>query len=537
MRIVTCRTMAEIDRRSQEEYHIPGMLLMENAGIRAFLRLQEIWEQRLGISPIQDAGCVILAGGGNNGGDALVMARQAMIAGVEELYVVMRSRKTNELASTHLAIVQSLGIPVVFWEEETDRSKELIQTADLIVDGIAGTGMRGALRGSAAELTGWVNTAAAGYITAVDIPSGLGPEYLPGYPAVQADLTLTMGLPKQSLYTPVGRTLCGEIELIDPGFPPQLLEDPEGCGRLISEGDDYAWLLYSTAAADEAAYKNTRGHVGVFAGSVGTTGAALLAAEAAARVGTGLVTLYGDEDIYPILASGCRSIMVQPITGETAGRSIPGLKDTHTALLAGPGWGIGDKSTGDKSTGGREELLSALLSSGLPGVLDADGIRVLKQLRQRKGDAYIREMTGGRWVLTPHPGEFLHLVSGTSAACSKEELLAGPLEPMLSLASDLQMIVVLKTHVVWICAPDGRYAVVDGMNPAMGTGGAGDVLAGATAGLVSRGGDLFDAAAAAAALHQQAGRMAEEKGGWFLAEDLPRYLSVLLGGINDAEGW
>ncbi|MDY7027143.1 MAG: NAD(P)H-hydrate dehydratase [Spirochaetota bacterium] len=526
MRIVTCRTMAEIDRRSQEEYHIPGMLLMENAGIRAFQRLREIWEQKLGISPIQDIRCLIAAGGGNNGGDALVMARQALIAGLEDLHVVMRNRRTNELASTHLAIIESLGIPVVFWEENPDQSKELIQTADMIIDGIAGTGMKEALRGSAAELTEWINNAAVGYICAVDIPSGLGPEYLPGYPAVQADLTLTMGLPKLSLYTPAGRRLCGEIELIDPGFPPQLLEDPEGCGRLISEGDDHSWLLYSTAAADEAAYKNTRGHVGVFAGSIGTTGAALLAAETAGRVGTGLVTLYGDEEIYPILASGCRSVMVRPLIGRPdAEPSDFSIKDTHTALLAGPGWG----------TEGREELLTVLLESGLPGVIDADGIRVLKLLRQKKGDAYIRDLTGGRWVLTPHPGEFLYLASGSSAECSKEELLARPLEPMLSLASDLQVLVVLKTHVVWICAPDGRYTVVDGMNPAMGTGGAGDVLAGATAGLVSRGGDLFDAVAAAAALHQQAGRAAEERNGWFLAEDLPRYLSVLLGGKHDVE--
>ncbi len=527
MRIVTCRTMAEIDRRSQEEYRIPGMLLMENAGIRAFQRLQEIWEQGLGISPIRDVSCVLLAGGGNNGGDALVMARQALIAGVEELYVVMRNRKTNELASTHLAIVESLGIPVVFWEEDPEHSKELIGSADLLVDGIAGTGMKGALRGTAAELTGWVNSAAVGYICAVDIPSGLGPEYLPGSPAIQADLTLTMGLPKQSLYTPVGRTLCGEIELIDPGFPPQLLEDPEGCGRLITEGDESSWLFYTTVAADEFAYKNTRGHVGIFAGSVGTTGAALLAAEAAGRAGTGLVTLYGDEEIYPILASGCRSIMVQPIHNESNGASAdPGLKEAHTALLAGPGWG----------TEGREEVLSALLSSGVPGVLDADGIRVLKLLRQKKGDEHIRRLTGGRWIITPHPGEFLYLAGGSSSDCSKEELLAAPLDPMLSLAAALQVIVVLKTHVVWICAPDGRYAIVDGMNPAMGTGGAGDVLAGATAGLVSRGGDIFDAAVAAAALHQQAGRAAEERGGWFLAEDLPRYLSSLLGGIDGSEG-
>jgi len=524
MRIVTSRIMAEIDTRSQEFFHIPGILLMENAGLKAFLRMREIWGGMKAKPDFRDIKIVCIAGGGNNGGDALVIARQARIAGVSSVHVILRSRRMNELVRIHTSIVESLAVPVLVWEEDEQQAGEIMRTADLIVDGIAGTGMKGALHGSAAGLVEWMRTETSAYVASVDIPSGLGPAYESGSPAVRADLTLTMGLPKYSLYTPAGRAFCGTIEVIDPGFPPELLEDPRESGVLIIPVDDSTCIGdYSIEHADRTAYKNRRGHLGIFAGQEGTTGAAVLAAESAGRTGTGLVTLYSDPDIYKILAAQSRSIMVKPLpkTGK-GGRLQKENLQNYSALLAGPGWGIRD----------REAILTELLESGLPGVLDADGIKVLVSIWMSRGSEYVRSVTGGRWILTPHPGECMGLLENSGKACTKEQLLADPLKYMLEISSELQVILMLKTHVTWIVSPDGRYTVVDGMNPAMGTGGSGDVLAGVTAGLLSRGADPFEAAVGAVTLHQLAGRRAASEIGWFLAEDLPVYVSEILGEEN-----
>jgi len=516
--------MAEIDRKSQEDFSIPGMILMEDAALKAFQRLRDIRETDPEAPPFLDLFFVCVVGGGNNAGDALVMARQALIAGIRNIRVIIRNRKANELAAIHLSIVESLGIPVISWDEDRKSAEDTIRSADVIIDGIAGTGMKGALRGTAAEMVRYINTEGRGYIVAVDIPSGLGMDYEAGFPAVKADLTISMGLPKIPLYTPLGRRLCGEIELVNPGFPPKLLEQPEGSGLMIIPQREIAWSDYLLASADKALYKNSRGHAGVFAGREGTTGAAVLAAESAARSGVGLVTLYCDSDVYPIIAHQCRSVMVRRLPEANGPAPLSELlAGKHSALLAGPGWG----------SAGREELLEELLASGLPGVLDADGIRVLKNLRDRKGTDFVSKKTAGRWVLTPHPGEFLYLAEGSSADCTKDQLLAGPLDPMRRISAELQTVIVLKSNVVWITAPDGDYAVIDGMNPALGTGGAGDVLAGITAAFLARGGGAFQSSVAAAAFHQRLGYIAARRTGWFLAEDLPGYISEVLGGSAD----
>jgi len=522
MRIVTSETMAEIDRLSQEEYRIPGILLMENAGAGAFHRLQSLWESSRDASVMSDLRWVCIAGGGNNGGDALVMARHALIAGINGIHVIMRNRKMNELASVHQKIVSSLGIPVSYWEEDREEARNLIRQADLVIDGIAGTGMKGSLRGSAAEIVECLNDECPAYIAAVDIPSGLSSSYRSGYPVVQSDLTLTMGLPKLSLYTPAGRSFCGEIEVIDPGFPPELLQHPKDAAVLIMKNAwNCLWQGLEVESVNQSVYKNTRGHLGVFAGNTGTTGAALLAAESAGRTGTGLVTLYTDPPLFQIAASQLLSVMVRPLDPEAGAEKDPAeLFGRPSAFLAGPGWGIA----------GREGLLLRLLESGIPGVIDADGLSVLKNLLKGDKSEKIPDLLNENWILTPHPGEFMKLADGTAADCGKDDLLAHPLEAMKSLSRTLKCIICLKTQVVWIVHPNGRYVIIDGMNAAMGTGGSGDILAGITAGLLSRGISPFEAVIIAASVHQQAGAIAAGREGWFLSEDLLPYISVLLGG-------
>ncbi len=509
MRIVQPHTMAEIDRLAQEQYGISGLLLMENAGIKAFRHFLVEWSPRGNCN----SSLLFLAGGGNNGGDALVMARQAFLEHKFQVKVVLRGKKMNEQVSTHYTIVKQLGIPVIFWDSDEKSARQLIKEADVVFDGISGTGISGALRGSAAGMVQAVNDEAEGFIVAIDVPSGLGDNYITEYPAVNADLTLTMGLPKIPLYTPAGRIRAGTVRTIQLGFPPQLLESPP-----YQQHDYRGELIESSGKTifQPQDYKNVRGHAAIWAGDVGTTGAAALAAEGAGRAGAGLVSLFVDPDIYPVLSAKLTETMVRPNTQAPVGE----LPSRFSALLVGPGWGRTE----------RETMLEQLLRSGVPGVIDADGISVFRYVWNKLGSTTLNELIAGRWILTPHPGEYIALVKDSEFEVDKSSLFSNPLEAMAPLARKLQVVIVLKTHVVWVMAPDGRFAVVDGMNPAMGTGGSGDVLSGVIAGIRAAGVETFEAAYRGAALHQEAGRKAFQQHGWFLAGELARAVSAVIGG-------
>ncbi|MFO7731161.1 MAG: NAD(P)H-hydrate dehydratase [Spirochaetia bacterium] len=509
MRIVQPQIMAEIDRLAEEEYGIPGLLLMENAGIKAFHQFSVEWELNRPSQRREGRSLVFLAGGGNNGGDALVMARQAFLKATDEVTVVCRDlTKMNEAAAMHYRIVRQLGIPIVFWETDEESSRSTIRSADVLFDGISGTGIRGALHGSAAAMVKAVNEEGTGYVVAIDVPSGVGNDFLEEYPAVKAHLTLTMGLPKVPLYTPAGRPYAGTIRTVKLGFPPQLLQSPpelEGAGR----GELLEGLKKPAFRAQD--YKNVRGHAAIWAGSVGTSGAAALAAEGAGRAGAGLVSLFTDQEIYPILAGKLSETMVSPYKPMQAAD----LERRFSALLAGPGWGKDSRSS----------ILQTLLESELPGVIDADGIGVLRELWNDHGSSALQRLTAGHWILTPHPGEFLALVKDSPFEIDKPGLLSNPLSAVVPVARELQVVIVLKSHVVWIVSPDGRFAVVDGMNPAMATGGSGDVLAGIITGILASGLPVFEAACRGASQHQAAGRLAHRTRGWFLAGDLARAVS------------
>jgi NAD(P)H-hydrate epimerase len=266
--------------------------------------------------------------------------------------------------------------------------------------------------------------------------------------------------------------------------------------------------LRDLAPLPREAHKGRRGHLAAFAGSEGTTGAAWLASTAAARSRPGLVTLFLDRSLYTSAIRRFQSVMVRPWDGPA--QDFPARR--FSALLVGPGWGLGP---------GRAEWLAHLLGLALPGVLDADGITLLAGLDGPR--------LGGRWVLTPHPGEFARL-----AGLEVPELLADPLPPLLEASSRLEAVILLKGHCSYVASPDGRYWILDGMNPALATGGSGDVLAGIVGGLLAGGLPPLAAARIGALLHARAGERAYGERGYFLAEDLLPYVSSLVKDRRDA---
>lgn len=464
--VVTAQKMAEIDRRAQQEYGIPGLLLMEQAGIKGFDAVLHTFPEKLK----KGFRTLFLAGRGNNGGDALVMAREAHVRGWEKVSVMLLPGKVNSAVELHLSLCRALGIEVVQWEKAQSSTAD----AQVIFDGITGTGLSGPLRGEAKEAAAFINASQA-FTVSIDVPSGLHEGARKEDLMVQASCTVTMGLPKLPCFFPELRRRCGRLLLVNPGFPSQLLQNEEQRCFLLDEHSDCR-----LPPVDPESYKNLRGHTLVLAGSTGYTGAARLSAHGALATRTGLVTLMCDHDIYPVLSSSLpESVIVRPL-----GSSVEG---PWTSWLCGPGWG---------KDPGRSDLLDALLALEIPGVIDAEGIHALsRNPRDLKGQC----------ILTPHPGEFSLLVrpSGNTA------------EDLAEACRKYHAWIILKSHVTFIGGPRGELFVADVQNPAMGRAGSGDVLAGIAAGLLSEGLSVQDAAAAAVIIHQRAGRTAAGTYGWF----------------------
>ncbi len=499
MKAVDCARAALLDRQARERYRLPPLVLMEDAGLTAWrLACERLWQ---GGRP--DGAVVFLAGRGNNGGDALVMARQCLLDGHRAASVVLAGEPPAESpAGLHLGICQALGIEILRFPADAARVEERLAGAAWLVDGLVGTGLAGAARPPLDGLIRLVNASPARALS-VDLPSGTGDSFRQGFPAVEAELTLTIGLPKQCLYLPLVRPYCGQILVVPGVFPRELLEAEDIPGEMLDDG-----ALRDLKPLPREAHKGRRGHLAVFAGSVGTTGAAWLASTAAARSRAGLTTLFLDRALYPSVLHRFHSVMVRPWDGPP--RDFPARR--FSALLAGPGWGLEP---------GRAEWLSHLLGLGLPGALDADGITLLAGLAGPR--------LGGRWVLTPHPGEFARL-----AGLGVPELLADPWPPLLAASARLEAVILLKGHCSYVASPDGRYWILDGMNPALATGGSGDVLAGIVGGLLAGGLEPLAAARLGALLHARAGEQAYRQHGYFLAEDLLPYVSLLVKDRRDA---
>jgi len=503
MKLVTAAEMEEIDRRTSDEYGIPPLVLMENAGIRiweAFLLDLKQGLYRCESSRPETLRLVFLCGGGNNGGDGMVMARQGWNSRFKRITVVLSSdpdqNQFSSSAAAQLNICRNLGIPLINGIKDPGAARAALEDADLIFDGMTGTGVKGELRPPLKDMAERINGFGTD-IAAIDIPSGLGDQYRYGYAAVRASVTYTVGLPKLSLYLPAARTFAGTVRIVPIGFPETLTKDP------LLAGDLAGWEDFTKGfpLPGEESYKNIRGHLGVFAGSRGGLGAARLASQAGGRSLPGLVTLYVDPDLYSPAASFSGGVMVKSLD-----ENEPPGTERFTACLAGPGWGRVS----------RKGLLERLLSSPCGGVLDADGLNLYADMGLPPPSV--------PWVLTPHPGEMVRLTGK-----DKKTILEDPLEACRFLSKKTGCVVVLKTHVVFIVAPDENFTVVDGMNAALGTGGSGDILAGIIAGFLASGMAPHEAAWRGAVVHQEAGRRQRLEGGWFLAEDLLPRISRIVG--------
>ncbi len=518
MRLVKAHEMQEMDRLTIGETGIPGIVLMENAArgaARVFLEH---------FSPDEGSRVLILCGRGNNGGDGYVMARYLSQAGLKINVVVLAELdRISGDALTNLEIIKRMD-PDICEVPDTSRISELrrrLGECDYIVDGIFGTGLNSRVKGFYAQVLEETN-AAGKPLMAIDMPSGLNADtgQIMGV-ALKADLTVTFGFPKLGQILFPGAGLVGRLARIDIGIPKSVSERVKTRYHMIEPG--YFSDLLRVDKKD--IHKGDRGHLLIIAGSTGKTGAASLTALGALRAGAGLVTLCIPASLNPILEAKLTEAMTVPLpeTGEgslslRAREEILRLAEGKTALAIGPGL-----STNQETSALVREIVAGC---DLPMVVDADGINALAGAPDSLRDL------NERMILTPHPGEMGRLTGLKSREVQTDR--AGTAEKFVE---DYGCCLVLKGARTLIAEPDGCIYVNPTGNPALASGGSGDVLTGLISGLLARGLPVVKAAFAGVYLHGLAADLLSEDMGeaGLLAGELPHVIPLLMDSLGRNE--
>jgi hydroxyethylthiazole kinase-like uncharacterized protein yjeF len=455
----------------------PGFKLMQNAGLAVARETARRWTPRP---------TTVLCGPGNNGGDGFVAAVALAEAGWP--IRVALDGQLEQLQGDALAHAQRWQGPI------EAMNAGVLDAAELVVDALYGSGLNRALRAPVPELLSII--ASRGIpVMAIDVPSGVLGDSGESLGAVAANCTVTFARKKPGHLLLPGRELCGELVVADIGIPDAAFDT---LGINTWENEPPLWQS-TLPQLQRTANKYSRGHV-LINGGYPITGAARMAARAAARIGAGLTTIAVPDAALPIYAAALQSIMVQPLSSPQDLERL--LKDPrYSAFLIGPGAGVNDAT--------RERALR-MLATGRPVLLDADAISVFAADPNQLFNA-----VQGPCVLTPHEGEYQRLFSDTDDKLSRAR----------QAAVRSQCIIVLKGADTVIASPDGR-AVINSNAPAtLATGGSGDVLGGLILGLLGQGMDAFMAACAAVWLH---GAAATAFGPGLLAEDLPDLIPGVL---------
>jgi NAD(P)H-hydrate epimerase len=524
MKVVTAAEMRAMEQGGTAGLSFAAM--MENAGRAVAEEIERRWA-------VAGQSVLVLVGPGNNGGDGLVTARHLHDAGAIVNIYLLRPRPADD---PNWRLCQERGLPTTLAEDDTAFAtlRRHLANAAIIVDALLGTGAARPIEGTLQKLLEVVKSilplslsprlplSPAPIVVAVDLPTGLNGDSGAADPAIlPADLTVTFACPKRGHFLFPGAKYVGELVIADIGIPPALAADVPLALTTPAE----ARGLLPPRPLD--AHKGTFGKALVVAGSENYTGAAYLAAAAASRVGTGLVTLACARSLHPIWASKLVEAIFLPLPEAAPGHLGPEALETllatlptYDALLLGPGLGqhpgtvelvvqivkrfrsstpAATKKSAIRNPGRARPPASG--QSAIPLVLDADALNALART-----PGWAAGLPPGRVILTPHPGEMGRLLGRSIAAVETQRI-----ETAQEAARAWQQVVILKGAYSLIAGPDGRVAINPFANPALATAGTGDVLAGALVGLLAQGLAPFDAARLGAYLHGLAGELASEE--------------------------
>ncbi len=510
IKVVTAAEMREKDRFTIEEIGVPGVVLMENAGIATFRIIQQELET------IKDPVVYVMCGKGNNGGDGFVIARHLWNEGiyVRVICIADESSITGD-SRINYDVLQNMNVPMDLVKSIDDLAELENEPPDLLVDALLGTGINGPVRGFAGEVIDFINKNLDTKIVSVDIPSGLNASSgdVPGK-AIRANITVTMALPKYCHVLYPARNYVGEFYVADIGIPPFVLHDSDVNVEMLEGSDVVLPFRYPDA------HKYECGKVGILAGSKGYTGAAALTASAAMRVGAGLVILAVPESINPVLEQKLTETITRPLAEtneQTIGKaSLPRIRELIEwcdVLAIGPGLG--------RSKEVQETIITVLKECTKPVVIDADALLALASSPE-----LLSEPPSANWVLTPHMGEFIRFFPDKS----KEEVASNRIAYAQEFAEKYGVTLLLKGSPALVAFPNRKIYLNPTGNAGLASGGTGDVLTGFIAGLLAQSYGPDEAAYTANFIHGYTADFTVEKGTEYtlLAGDLIQNLGDAL---------
>jgi NAD(P)H-hydrate epimerase len=481
MKVLTAAEMREVDRLTTERYGIPSLQLMETAGSR----VADACDKFVGTAATRPAKIAVLCGKGNNGGDGLVAARHLQSLGAQvKVYLFSSPQDLHGDAATNFQRWTATGNSVTSITDEAAWQTALpeISAAAVILDAIFGTGFRGAGTGVIAKAISDVNrhsqnaTAAwPALILAVDTPSGLPSDGQPAEgPVLYVHKTVTFTAPKPGQLISRHSAAVGILEVADIGSPASLIEEIGKSSLRWVEPREFAQLPLVRSVDS---HKGLYGHALVVAGSLGKSGAAVMAGYAALRTGAGLVTVATPDAVLPIVASAHPELMTEPLISTSEGTAaiqnlaqqrFQRIAEGKTVIALGPGLGLQPET--------QDFIRTVVVQTDLPLVLDADGLNAFA------GNAdSLRDRNTKFLAITPHPGEMARLLLRETKDVQEDRVKTAQ-----EAARSWNAHVILKGSHTIITGPDGQIFINTSGNPGLAKGGSGDVLTGVLAALTAQ---------------------------------------------------
>ena len=486
MKVCYSNEMKKIDEIAIHKAGIPGIVLMENAGITCIGEIQKTYNNLEGLK------VAIFCGKGNNGGDGFVIARHLHNKKCDVTVYLTCGKDFSEDARINFDIIKSMGLNVI----ELIQPPHNLNQYDLIIDAIFGTGIKGEITGLNYDVINEINAAQV-YTLSVDIPSGIDSDSGEICSVcVKANKTVTFAAYKAGLLMYPGADYAGDITVADISIPEYILNDTISDIKVT----DVEFFRENMPSRSRNSQKGDYGKLLILAGSEGLTGAAYLCSQSAMLCGSGLVTLAVPDCVNAILEAKTTEVMTMPvksqdgfISSEATDKISQKIKNID-AVLIGPGLGVCD---------GTYEILRLLLSqSEIPVIVDADAINCLSN------DMSLLKNKKCNVILTPHSVEFSRL-----SGLSLKEIESNRLEVSRNFAKEFDVTLILKgSRSIVTGSGETQYINITG-NPGLATAGSGDVLAGITASFAARGIDPLKACAMAVFLHGICGDIASKKYG------------------------
>lgn len=496
MKIFTGAQIRELDKYTIGHEPIKSIDLMERAARVLTRAITDLWSNG---TPV-----FVFAGPGNNGGDALAVARMLAERKYQvSVYLFNIGGKLSDDCMVNRQRVSECKAVKNFTEVVDEFDPPKLEAGMLVVDGLFGSGLNKPLAGGFASLVKYINQSSA-TVVSIDVPSGLMTEdntYNVRANIIKADVTLTLQNKKLSFFFPENQKFIGRLEVLDIGLSREGMEEIGTYYTVLEEKDLHPRILHRS----DYAHKGDMGHALIIAGSYGMAGAAVLATKACLRSGVGKVTVCTPRRNTDIMQISVPEAVLCIDKEETYFSEAVDATD-FDALGIGPGLGVME--------GSAIALITQIRRTQAPIVIDADGLNILASHR-----AWLQQLPKGI-ILTPHPKEFERL-AGNRFSDSFERLSSAR-----DMAERLHAYIILKGHNSALCMPDGNIVLNSTGNAGMATAGSGDVLTGIITGLLARGYKQADACMLGMYLHGLAGDIAADKLGkeCVVASDIIRFL-------------